>query len=76
LKDRLAKAEAVYATEKADCNKIAKDAVGLQDVNKETKKKLKDTDGAIERFVGNRLDTDYIRHLQNSHDATSNINSD
>ena len=33
MKDRLAKAEAVYATEKADCNKIAKDAVGLQDMN-------------------------------------------
>ena len=33
VKDRLAKAEAVYATEKADCNKIAKDAVGLQDMN-------------------------------------------
>ena len=61
-----------YATEMAECNKIANDLVGQQDM----KKKLKDTDGAIERFVGNRLDTDYIRDLQKSHHASSGINSE
>ena len=77
VKDRLANAAAVYATEKAECNKIANDLVGLREMNEDMKKKLKDTDGAIERFVGgNRLDTNNIRDLQKSHNASSSINSE
>lgn len=47
VKDQLANSEAMYAAEKAECNNIAKDLLGLQEMNEVTKKKLKDADGAI-----------------------------